>query len=90
MGIDLLDLGHQGSCATWWNSETQLRLDRACVRLHGVIFLAMQGYNIFLQATRIMCPSYSVQVLFPFLNSLVTIVSKWKLIGFNTMSVMLW
>lgn len=29
MGIDLLDLGHQGSCATWWNSETQLRLDRA-------------------------------------------------------------
>ncbi|KAL6181024.1 hypothetical protein ACLB2K_047682 [Fragaria x ananassa] len=26
---DLLDLGYHGPCATWWNSETQLRLDRA-------------------------------------------------------------
>ncbi|XP_062009553.1 uncharacterized protein LOC133726094 [Rosa rugosa] len=26
---DLLDLGFQGPQATWWNSETQLRLDRA-------------------------------------------------------------
>lgn len=26
---DLLDLGFQGPATTWWNSETQLRLDRA-------------------------------------------------------------